>query len=91
MFQIKSETCVAGLGEMAKKQPKGGSAEDPQAKPKTKQNTILVYKGSEAVESWLRELAEFSGLPITNTVDLALKQYAERIKFPKAMPKRQAR
>ena len=86
-----TEPCVLERSAMAKKRAKGEAVGDPRAKPRTKQNTILVYKGSEAVEAWLRELAEFSGLPITNTVDQALKQYAERIKFPKPMPKRQAR
>jgi hypothetical protein len=55
------------------------------------QRTLLACKGSEASGLWLEELVEFSGPPITNTLDVALQQYAERIGFSKSSPKRQSR
>jgi hypothetical protein len=56
-----------------------------------KQNTLVAYKGTEAFGEWLKRLAEHTGLPVTNTLDLALKCHAEKVGFTEPMPKRQVR
>jgi hypothetical protein len=93
MFDGPVGIAVAERGEMAKKKQSRtpSTASSQEKKPwKKKQNTIIVYKGPEEVSVWLRALAESVGLPMTNTLDLALREFAEKRKF-RPMPKRQAR
>jgi hypothetical protein len=86
---------------MAKK--RAGSSEGTQAETRAKtkgkgagtpQGTILVYKAdsstAEKINTWLTELSDHVGAPVTVTVDMALKAFAEAHGF-KPMPKRRVR
>jgi hypothetical protein len=80
--------CLPDLerGEMAKKK-----AEE---KPKPRQEVILVYKAdvkaAPEFRQWLEELAADIGIPVTATVDMALKALGAQRKF-RPMPKRLVR
>lgn len=59
--------------------------------PKPKQEILLVYKAdpkyAAAYREWMESLAEHVGAPVTVTLDMALKAFAEKHKH-KAPPKR---
>jgi hypothetical protein len=42
------------------------------------QAVLVTYKGSEEFERWLRSVSDSLGLPLTNTIDFALREFAER-------------
>lgn len=75
--------CVMEPGDMAKKKAS--------AKTKSRQGIVLVYKADaqtlETFKAWLEGLAEHVGAPVTVTMDIALKQFAEKMGY-KPMPKR---
>ena len=58
------------------------------------QGTILVYKAdiqtATAIKEWLSGLADHVGAPVTVTVDMALKAFAEAHGY-KPMPRRRVR
>jgi hypothetical protein len=54
---------------------------------KQKQNTIVAYKGSEHFQDWLNGLADSLGLPVTITVDQALRDLAMKAGYT-PMPRR---
>ncbi len=58
------------------------------------QDTILVYKAdpqtAAAIKDWLAGLADHVGAPVTVTVDMALKAFAEAHGY-KPMPRRRVR
>lgn len=76
-----------------KRKEAGRRSEAIEAKPKS-QVPILVYKAdpqtADPFKEWLIGLAEHVGAPVTITVDMALKHFAEARKF-RPMPKRLAR
>lgn len=59
-----------------------------------KQGIILVYKAdaqtSAAIKDWLAGLADHVGAPVTVTVDMALKAFAEARGY-EPMPRRRVR
>lgn len=67
-----------------------GSDDAPPLKP----DIILVYKAdhqsSVEFKTWLNELADHVGAPVTITIDMALKEFAAKRKF-RNMPKRLVR
>jgi hypothetical protein len=71
-------------------------AETPETtgKDKPKQDIILVYKAdpqtAAAIKQWLSGLADHVGAPVTVTLDMALKAYAEAHHYP-PMPRRRVR
>jgi hypothetical protein len=64
---------------------------EPASSPKPSQRTLVSLKGNEQWAAWLRGLSDHVCLPATNVVDMALKEYAQRVEFPIPMPKRQNR
>lgn len=55
------------------------------AKPESaRQKNIVVLRGTEEWKTWLDLLAEDVGAPLTVTIELALREMAERRKLPKA-------
>jgi hypothetical protein len=56
-----------------------------------KQHSILTLKGTEEFSDWLKGLAAHIGLPVTNTIDQALKVLSEQKQYKKPMPRRQKR
>lgn len=64
------------------------------ARAAAKQVTIVAYKAdvqaSGPVKEWLEGLAAHVGAPVTITMDMALKEFAERRGF-RPMPKRLVR
>lgn len=77
---------LAGAAPMAKKKPEP---------PKPAQGVIVTYKADirtlDDVRAWLSELAEFVGLPVTVTMDQALREFARLKGFAKPMPRRQVK
>jgi len=63
-------------------------------KDSPKQGIILVYKAdiqtAAAIKDWLAGLADHVGAPVTVTLDMALKAFAEARSF-KPMPRRRVR
>jgi hypothetical protein len=63
-------------------------------KDSPKQRIILVYKAdiqtASAIKVWLAGLADHVGAPVTVTLDMALKAFAEARGF-KPMPRRRVR
>jgi hypothetical protein len=59
-----------------------------------KQDIILVYKAdpqtATAIKEWLAGLADHVGAPVTVTLDMALKAFAEAHQY-KPMPRRRVR
>jgi hypothetical protein len=86
MFELGEAADVAGVLIVAKKKAK--------AAEKGRQEIILVYKADPQTagpfKEWLEGLAEHVGAPVTITLDMALKAFAESRKY-KPMPKRLAR
>jgi hypothetical protein len=76
---------------MARKKP-GSSKKTAKSSPK--QGTILVYKAdiqtAAAMKEWLAGLADHVGAPVTVTLDMALKAFAEARGF-QPMPRRRVR
>jgi hypothetical protein len=76
---------------MARKAPEG-SKKTGKASPK--QGIILVYKAdvqtAAAMKEWISGLADHVGAPVTVTIDMALKAFAEASGF-KPMPRRRVR
>jgi hypothetical protein len=53
--------------------------------------SILAYQGPPEVLDWFNEFSEtFGGIPLTNLVDLAMRDFAEKRGF-RPMPRRRAR
>ncbi len=52
-----------------------------------RQKNIVVIRGSEEWKAWLLGLAEANQAPVTVTIDRALRELAERLKYRKP-PKR---
>jgi hypothetical protein len=81
---------MAEIGTMAKK--KAASKKTGNDRPK--QGIILVYKAdaqaAPAMKEWLAGLADHVGAPVTVTLDMALKAFAEARGY-KPMPKRRVR
>lgn len=69
---------VIALGRPKKKQSK---ADGPQ-------KTLVSLKGNIEWADWLREYAESIGLPVTNAIDIALREQAKRDGFKRPMPRR---
>ena len=65
-----------------------------EGKHSQKQGIILVYKAdvqtAPAMKDWLAGLADHVGAPVTVTLDMALKAFAEAHGF-KPMPRRRVR
>jgi hypothetical protein len=65
-----------------------------QGKHPPKQETIVVYKAdiqtAAAMKDWLAGLADHVGAPVTVTLDMALKAFAEARGF-RPMPRRRVR
>jgi hypothetical protein len=65
-----------------------------EGKHSPKQETIVVYKAdiqsAAAVKDWLAGLADHVGAPVTVTLDMALKAFAEARGF-RPMPRRRVR
>ncbi len=73
---------AGGVIVMTKKPVKGRpKASDPKT-------PIASIKGGSAYKQWLKDLADFSRLPITILVEHALFEYAQTHEFPKEPPKR---
>jgi hypothetical protein len=75
---------------MAAKHPKSKKT----SKESPAQVTIVVYKAdvqtAAAMKEWLSGLADHVGAPVTVTLDMALKAFAEARGF-KPMPRRRVR
>jgi hypothetical protein len=56
-----------------------------------KRTTVMTIKGTVEWKAWLDRLAEFSRLPSTILIDLALAEWAKNHGFPELPPKRQVR
>ncbi len=52
---------------------------------------LMTVKGRQAWFEWLKRFSEHAGLPISNTLDVALKHYAEHLEFDEPMPRRGSR
>jgi hypothetical protein len=82
---------LAEIRTMAKKKaaPSKKSGKDAPS-----QGIILVYKAdtqtATALKDWLAGLADHVGAPVTVTVDMALKAFAEAHQY-KPMPRRRVR
>jgi hypothetical protein len=76
---------------MAKKKAETSKKTGKDAPP---QDIILVYKADRqtatVIKQWLAGLADHVGAPITVTVDMALKAFAEAHHYP-PMPRRRVR
>jgi hypothetical protein len=76
---------------MARKKPKSSQKA---GKESPAQETLLVYKAdvqaAEAMKEWLSGLADHIGAPVTVTIDMALKAFAEAHGY-KPMPRRRVR
>jgi hypothetical protein len=53
--------------------------------------TVMTIKGTAEWKEWLNRLADFSRLPSTIVIDLALAEWAKSHGFPEPPPKRQVR
>ena len=56
-----------------------------------KRTTVMTIKGTIEWKAWLDRLAEFSRLPNTILIDLALAEWAKNHGFQEPPPKRQVR
>jgi hypothetical protein len=76
---------------MARKKPESSKQT---GKESPKQGIILVYKAdmqtAAAIKQWLSGLADHVGAPVTVTVDMALKAFAEAHGY-QPMPRRRVR
>jgi hypothetical protein len=73
---------------------------EPVARPKAKPEPLpnpddrerkplaVQVRGSGAWKQWVDELSEFDERSIATLIERALREYAERVKFPKVPPKR---
>lgn len=89
MVCVETDDAVALLEcpvDMAK-----NKARQPEPEPDEPIKTLFAVKGRPVWFDWLREYAEFLGMPTTTTFDLALREQAKRDGFPKPMPKRMSR
>ena len=63
--------------------------------PETSEGWVMIgYRAMPSYYRWAKGLAEASGLPITSTIDLALKKHAESIGYrqpPSRIPPRKSR
>jgi hypothetical protein len=66
---------------MAEKKPGRSKRTSPQ-------KSVHVVKGSDEWRDWLARLTDFSRMPTSVLVDVALKEWAERNGFPDPPPKR---
>lgn len=57
----------------------------PKKLPKT---TVLTIKGSDAWKKWLRRLCDHTRMPTSTVVDLALIDFARKMRFEEEPPKR---
>jgi hypothetical protein len=53
--------------------------------------TVMTIKGTAEWKEWLDRLADFSRLPTTVLIDVALAEWAKQKGFPESPPKRQLR
>jgi hypothetical protein len=81
---------MAEIRTMAKKK----AVSKPTGKDVPRQEIILVYKSdpqtAPVIKEWLAGLADHVGAPVTVTVDMALKAFAEARGY-KPMPRRRVR
>ena len=63
-----------------------GSSEE-----KTRRMTVMTIKGTVEWKEWLDRLADFSRLPSTVLIDVALADWAKQHGFEEPPPKRQLR
>lgn len=75
--------------DIAERSPVAKKKAVPKAPPR--QSSIIAIKGSDEFAKWLKDLADHAGLPMTNTIDQALKAYADKVGFATPMPKRLSR
>ena len=64
-----------------------GRGRKPRA-PETVRSGFVALRVTEEYANWVREVAEHTGLDVSNLYDLALTQYARAIRFHKPPPPR---
>jgi hypothetical protein len=52
------------------------------------QKSLMTLKGDDSWLEWMKEFADFLGVPVSTVIDLSVREKAIRDKFPKPMPKR---
>jgi hypothetical protein len=70
-----------------KKGPDGSAPEEREPGRKPKQ-TIMSIRGAPEWKAWLDRLAEHDRSTSVQVIDKALADYARKVKFPEAPPKR---
>jgi hypothetical protein len=62
----------------------------PQPEPEDKERKPMAIqiRGDSAWKSWVERLSRFDDRPVALLVERALREYAERAKFPELPPKR---
>lgn len=68
---------------MSRKQGK-----EPAPGPSPPRRVVLSVKGSDAWKAWLVKMITFSRLPTAYVIDLALRDYAEKIGYSDQPPPR---